>query len=93
MVFGGFFGAGYLILESFLNWNQSPISTTIETLSMSQITFPNVTVCSPRNLFLNLNFDILQSNDVKLGKDTEKEMLKQTLDIVQDEFYYEMKKI
>ena len=55
VVFGGFTGAGYLINESFNNWKQSPISTTIETVPISQITFPNVTVCPPRNLFLNLN--------------------------------------
>ena len=59
---------------------------------MSQITFPNITVCSPKNLFLNLNFDILQSNDAKLGNDTQIDLLNQSLDIVQEEFYYEMKK-
>ena len=92
VVLGGFCGAGYLIQESFLNWDQSPISTTVETLSMSQITFPNITVCSPKNLFLNLNFDILQSNDAKLGNDTQIDLLNQSLDIVQEEFHYEMKK-
>ena len=45
VVIGGFSGAGYLIHVSFDNWKQSPISTTIEILPISQITFPNVTVC------------------------------------------------
>ena len=44
VVIGGFSGAGYLIHVSFDNWKQSPILTTIETLPISQITFPNVTV-------------------------------------------------
>ena len=42
IVFGGFSGAGILIYESFNNWQQSPISTTIETLPISQITLPNL---------------------------------------------------
>jgi len=49
VVFGGFVGAGTLIYNSFHNWYQSPITTTIETLPISEITFPNVTVCPPEN--------------------------------------------
>ena len=60
---GGFTGAGYLIAKSFDNWKQSPISTTIETLPISQITFPNVTVCPPKNSVLNLNYDVVESNN------------------------------
>ena len=67
-VLGGFTAAGYLIYQSFDNWNQSPISTTVETLPISEITLPNVTVCPPKKLFLNLNFDILQAKKVKLEK-------------------------
>ena len=65
IVVGGFSAAGYLIYSSFHNWGQSPITTTVETLPISQITFPNVTVCPPKDLFLNLNYDILQSEKVK----------------------------
>ena len=70
IVFGGFSGAGILIYESFNNWQQSPISTTIETLPISQITLPNLTVCPPKNSFLNLNYDLLNSNQLKLDNDT-----------------------
>ena len=37
VVFLGFSGAGYLIHESFNNWEQSPISTTEEILPISEI--------------------------------------------------------
>ena len=63
IVIGGFSGAGYLIYLSFDNWHQSPTSTTIETLSISKITFPNVTVCPPKNSVLNLNYDVVESNN------------------------------
>ena len=75
VVIGGFSSAAYLIYESFANWKQSPISTTIETLPISQITFPNVTVCPPKNLFLNLNYDILHSEKVKINKEIKNKMI------------------
>ena len=42
IVIGGFSGAGYIIYTSFYNWGQSPITTTIETLPISELTLPNV---------------------------------------------------
>ena len=90
IVLVGFSGAGYLIHVSFLNWVQSPITTTIETLPISQITFPNVTICPPKNSLLNLNYDIVHSDEMKLDDDTRKELFDFALDVVQDEFYEEM---
>ena len=90
IVIGGFSGAGYLIYSSFHNWEQSPISTTVETLPISQITFPNVTVCPREKSFLNLNHDIKQSENVKLDNSTRKELFAYALDVIQDEFYIEI---
>ena len=90
VVLGGFSVAGYLIYTSFNNWKQSPISTTIETLPISQITFPNVTVCPPKNLFLNLNYDILQSENVKLDNNTREQLIEASLNAFQDHFYKEI---
>ena len=90
IVIGGFSGAGFLIYESFKSWADSPISTTIETLPISQITFPNVTVCPPRNSFLNLNYDILQSENVTVNADIRKELFEYALNIIQNDFYDEI---
>ena len=90
VVIGGFSGAGYLIYTAFQNWEQSPISTTIETLPISQITFPNVTVCPPRNSFLNLNYDIMQSQNITLDNNARKELFDYSLDVINDEFYEEI---
>ena len=90
IVLVGFSGAGYLIHVSFLNWVQSPITTTIETLPISQITFPNVTICPPKTLFLNLNYDILQSEKIKLDNEKREQMIKDSITIFQDTFYNEM---
>ena len=44
VVIAGFTCAGILIYESFNDWNENPIKTTIETLPITDITFPKVTV-------------------------------------------------
>ena len=87
VVIGGFTGAGYLIQLSFLNWSQSPITTTIETLPISEITFPNVTVCPPRNSFLDLNYDLMKSNESKVDEKTKEELFEYAKDVIQDSFY------
>ena len=86
----GFSGAVYLIYTSFDNWEKSPISTTIETMPISQIKFPNVTVCPPRNSFLNLNHDFKQSEKIKIDNNSRKELFDFALDVIQDEFHREM---
>ena len=92
VVIGGFSGAGYLIHLSFDNWNQSPISTTIETLPISQITFPNVTVCPPENSYLDLNYDIMKSNETKIDQETREELFENSKEIIQENFFKEMMK-
>ena len=90
VVIGGFLGAGYLIYESFHNWQQSPISTTVETLPISKILVPNVTVCPPKNLILNLNYDILESEEVKFGNREREILFESSLKIIQDHYYKEI---
>ena len=58
VVITGFSCAFTLIQQAFDIWNESPISTTLEILPISRITFPNVTVCPPKNSVLDLNFDL-----------------------------------
>ena len=90
VVVGGFAAAIWMIFESFENWRQKPISTTVEIVPISEIIFPNVTVCPPRNLFLNLNYDITKSENVKLNKDLRNKLLDYSLDVIQQEFYKEV---
>ena len=64
VVFIGFSGSSYMISESFSAWATSPVSTTIETLPISDLDFPNVTVCPPRNSFTNLIPDLVKFKGV-----------------------------
>ena len=90
IVIGGFSGAIMLIHTSFLIWEQSPITTTVETLPISQLTLPNITVCPPMNTSLNLNYDILQSINRSLDLETREKMLEYTIEVIQENFFQEV---
>ena len=55
----GFGCAANLIFASFKSWAISPVSTTIETLPLSEMKLPKVTVCPPKNTFTDLNYDLM----------------------------------
>ena len=73
VVITGFTGAGVLIHQSFSSWAVSPVSTTIETLSITELDFPNVTVCPPRNTFTSLNPDLVMARNLNFDEETRKE--------------------
>ena len=82
VVITGFTGAAVLILQSFASWADSPITTTIETLPISELEFPNVTVCPPRNSFTNLNLDIARSNKISLCQRQRQNLSQQVSEVV-----------
>ena len=65
IVIAGFSLAGELIYDAFQSWALSPISTSEQTLQMEQIKFPKVTVCPPKNTFTDLNYDLMQSENIE----------------------------
>ena len=69
VVVAGFSGAVFLINESFKSWSESPIKTTVETLPISMLKLPKVTVCPPRNTFTDLNYDLMQAEDSPLTEE------------------------
>ena len=82
VVIWGFTGAGLLIQQSFSSWAVSPISTTIETLPISELEFPNVTVCPPRKSFTNLNPDIVRSGKISLNEGQRQALSEQVSEVV-----------
>ena len=70
VVIAGFTGAGYMIYQSFKAWEESPVTTTVETLPITEITLPKVTVCPPKNTFTNLNYDLMMLENMTLDNDT-----------------------
>ena len=63
VVIAGFLGAGIMIQQSFQSWQDSPVKTTIETRPISEMTFPKISVCPPRDTYTNLNYDLMNINN------------------------------
>ena len=82
VVIAGFTGSFILIFKSFSSWAESPITTTIETLPISKLKFPNVTICPPRNSFTNLNLDIVRCRKISLSQGQRKALSKHISEVV-----------
>ena len=65
----GFTLASLLIMTSFQDWTDNPVTTTIDTLPISEVPFPRITVCPPKNTFTNLNYDLLFASNVSMSKE------------------------
>ena len=69
VVICGFTLASQIIMISFKNWADNPVTTTIETLPIAKVPFPRITVCPPKNTFTNLNYDLLFASNVSMSKE------------------------
>ena len=90
VVIAGFSGAGVMIYQSFQSWAESPVKTTIETLPITEITLPKVTVCPPKNTFTNLNYDLMMLENMTLDNDTRDELTQFAVELIQDLVYNEL---
>ena len=84
VVIAGFSGAVALIYTSFQSWDESPVKTTIETLPITEITFPKVTVCPPKNTYTDLNYDLMMTENMTLDNDTRNELTNYAVEMLYD---------
>ena len=70
----GFSLATIIINESFVSWNNSPISTLIETKPIEELKFPNVTVCPPQDTYTTLNYDLQKLEGIEMDEATRNEL-------------------
>ena len=66
VIITGFTTAGYLIKQSFKEWEDNPVTTTIETRPISEVRFPLITVCPPSGTYTNLNHDLEKSKNIEI---------------------------
>ena len=85
VVIAGFVGAILIIKESFDSWSESPVKTTIETLPISEIKFPKVTVCPPKNTYTDLNYDLMMTENVTLTEEMRDEMFKYAVKVMRED--------
>ena len=72
----GFILAFTLIYTSFQSWHESPVKTMTETLPITEMKLPKVTVCPPKNTFTDLNYDLMLAEETKLSDDKREELYK-----------------
>ena len=63
----GFSLAIYLINSSYVDWQASPIATSITTHPISELDFPTVTVCPPEGSNTALNYDLMRARNISLS--------------------------
>ena len=90
VVMAGLTGSCFLIQQSFMSWAQSPITTTIESQPTSEIQLPKVTVCPPEKTFTDLNFDLVNLNNVTLTNTKKDEVIRFAMEVIQDQIHEDM---
>ena len=95
VVAGGFITAGQFISTNFDEWNQHPVITAMETLDISQMKFPNITICPPRRKYTSLNYDIslVDSGQISLTEDTRRDLIQHVTDVAYRGLHLEVKSI
>ena len=88
IVITGFTSAIFLIQQSFKSWDESPITTTIDTLSISKLRFPKITVCPPKNTYTNLNYDLKKSENITITDKTRQELIDYFYELNHDEIFF-----
>ena len=68
VVLGGFCSAGFLINNSYIDWRQSPVSTSTSTVPIKELPFPKVTVCPPKDSNTALNPDLVRFRNKGMTK-------------------------
>ena len=66
--------------------------TNIETLPISKLQFPKVTVCPPKDTFTNLNYDIEMLGDKKIDADKRDDLIQFIFDEMHDKQFENMMK-
>ena len=68
-VFLGFLSATFLIHQSYSDFKNSPVVTSVKTKPIDDLPFPKVTVCPPRGSNTALNYDLMRADNESLTQE------------------------
>ena len=88
VVITGFSAASFMIYQSFQAWEENPVSTNIETLPITEITFPKVTVCPPKGTYTDLNYDLMITEKMVLDNEVRTNLSKYAVELLQDHLHH-----
>ena len=83
----GFVVSIFLIWESFQSWTDNPVRTTTKTVPMTEIKFPKLTVCPPKNTFTDLNYDLVLTENVTITKEKRNELYEYAVELIDEHVY------
>ena len=72
-----------LISNSYMEWEEDPISTSVSTDTIAKLRFPNVTVCPPQGYNTALNFDLIQAAKIILTQKDRELLYKEACRVLQ----------
>ena len=70
---------------SYVDWQASPIATSISTHPISELDFPTVTVCPPEGSNTALNYDLARARNITLTKRDRESLINATRNILIDQ--------
>ena len=70
-----FASAIWMIQDSYKDWQESPVSTTITTHPINELQFPEVTVCPPRESNTLVNHPLRKVKTVNFTEDERKDLI------------------
>ena len=87
VVVTGFSGAGVMIYQSFSAWEESPVKTTVESQPITEIKFPRITVCPPKNTFTDLNYQLTNADNISLDDLSREKLANYSVELLYDNLY------
>ena len=64
-----------LIDKAFYSWATTPIITTVDTRPISEVIFPEITVCPPSGTDTALNLDLEGAQEIDLSEEQREELI------------------
>ena len=82
--------SGYLIVDSFLDWEHAPVATSEETKPIQDVNFPKITVCPPRGSHTALNYYLEEAKHMRLNDSQKRDLVALAGTLVEDRESWEI---
>ena len=90
LVLASFSYAALIINSSFISWKESPVVTSSQTLHISNVKFPKITVCPPEQTNTGLNHLLEKSKSTDLLPWIKADLAAYAAVLAQDEYHLEL---
>ena len=82
-----------LISNSYIDWSEDPVSTSVSTHPIEKLAFPNVTVCPPKGFNTALNYDLMKTKNISLSNATRKDLVDEAKNALLNDSYIDFNKL